>query len=312
MSPLTNKRILVTGGTGFIGSNLANELAERNDVVVVDNGYLGIEENLRSGIDFHEQSVLDDDLPTDVDLVFHLAALSSYAMHEDNPRYGARVNIEGFVNLVSQARNDGCNTIVYASTSSIYGSQRVPSAEDLEVSVNTGYEASKLSREAYAEYFANHYDMNLAGMRFFSVYQGYGGNEEHKGKYANVVAQFADDIAHWRSPTLYGDGTQTRDFTHIDDVVRGLIAVAEHRLSGVYNLGTGRTVSFNELVEMLTTELAVDVEPQYIENPIPDSVYVHDTVADCSKLIETTGWEPTVSLEDGLARVCSQYEAAMQ
>ena len=236
---MDSKRILVTGGAGFIGSNLANHLAKQNNVVVIDDLYLGTAENLSDDVDFRERSVVEDDLPTNVDVVFHLAALSSYAMHEDNPTRGARVNVEGFVNVVEQAREDGCDTVVYASTSSIYGSRTEPSPEEMDVMVNTGYEASKMARERYAQYFSNHYDMTMAGMRFFSVYQGYGGAEEHKGEYANVIAQFADDIANGTAPKLYGDGEQTRDFTHVSDIVRGLELAADHELSGIYNLGTG-------------------------------------------------------------------------
>ncbi|WP_049972319.1 NAD-dependent epimerase/dehydratase family protein [Haladaptatus cibarius] len=304
---LTEKRVLVTGGAGFIGSNLANHLAEENDVIVVDDGYLGTAENLDDAVKFHEKSVLDDDLPTDVDAVFHLAALSSYKMHEENPTKGARVNVEGFVNTVEQARDDGCDTVVYASTSSIYGNRTEPSPVTMDVTVNTGYEASKLARERYAEYFANHYDMNMAGMRFFSVYQGYGGAEEHKKEYANVIAQFADDIDNGETPVLYGDGTQTRDFTHVSDIVRGLKLAAEHQLTGIYNLGTGESYDFNTVVEMLNEELGTDIEPEYIENPIPDDVYVHDTMADTTAMYEATGWEPEVSFEEGLERVCRQY-----
>jgi len=301
-------QVLVTGGAGFIGSNLANHLADRNEVVVVDDCYLGTPENLADDVEFHRASVLDDDLPTDVDVVFHLAALSSYAMHEADPTRGARVNVEGFVNTVEQARDDGCGAVVYASTSSIYGSRTEPSPEDMPVTVNTGYEASKLARERYAEYFANYYDLAMAGLRFFSVYQGYGGAEEHKGEYANVIAQFADDVANGRSPELYGDGEQTRDFTHVDDVVRGIELAADHRLSGVYNLGTGKRYSFNAVVDLINRELGADVEPTYVENPIPDSVYVHDTCADATKIQEATGWEPAIEFEEGIRRVCTQYK----
>jgi len=300
-------RVLVTGGAGFIGSNIANHLAADNDVIVVDDCYLGTSENLDGSIEFHERSVLGDDLPTDVDAVFHLAALSSYAMHEEDPTHGARVNVEGFVNVVEQARESGCDTVVYATTSSIYGSRTEPSPEEMDVTVNTGYEASKLARERYAEYFSNHYDMSMAGMRFFSVYQGYGGAEEHKGEYANVIAQFADDIASGESPVLYGDGTQTRDFTHVSDVVAGTIGAAEHGLDGIYNLGTGERYSFNRVVELLNEELGTTVEPEYVENPIPESVYVHDTCADSSKLRDAIGWEPEIGFEDGIERVCSVY-----
>ncbi|ADB60113.1 NAD-dependent epimerase/dehydratase [Haloterrigena turkmenica DSM 5511] len=304
---MRDQRVLITGGAGFIGSNLANHLAEDNDVIAIDDEYLGTPENLEDAVDYRNRSVLEDDLPTDVDVVFHLAALSSYAMHEEDPTTGARVNVEGFVNVVDQARQDGCDTVVYASTSSIYGSQTEPSPEDMPVAVNTGYEASKLARERYGEYFANHYDMDVAGMRFFSVYQGYGGAEEHKGEYANVIAQFADDLANDNPPALYGDGTQTRDFTHVDDIVRGLELAADHELTGVYNLGTGDAYSFNELVDMLNDELGTDIDPEYVANPIPDSVYVHDTCADSSKMREETGWEPQIDLEEGVEQVCEPY-----
>jgi len=300
-------RVLVTGGAGFIGSTLANRLAADNHVIALDDCYLGTPENLDDAVEFVRASVLEDDLPTDVDVVFHLAALSSYAMHEDDPARGVRVNVEGFVNTVDQARRDGCERVVYASTSSIYGSRTEPSPEGMPVTVNTGYEASKLARERYGEYFRNHYGLDVAGLRFFSVYQGYGGSEEHKGEYANVIAQFADDIAGGRSPKLYGDGTQTRDFTHVSDVARGTELVAEERLNGVYNLGTGEAHSFNEVVDRINDELGTDVDPEYVENPIPEDVYVHDTRADYSRVREATGWEPAVGFDEGVRRVCEQY-----
>jgi UDP-glucose 4-epimerase len=305
---MQGKRVLVTGGAGFIGSNLANHLAEENEIIAIDDGYLGTAENLTEAVEFHERSVLEDDLPTDVDVVFHLAALSSYAMHEENPTKGVRVNVEGFVNTVEQARENGCDSVVYATTSSIYGSRTEPSPEDMDVEARTGYEASKLARERYAEYFAHHYDMNMAGMRFFSVYQGYGGAEEHKGEFANIIAQFADDIAHGDSPEIYGDGSQTRDFTHISDIVSGLELAAENELTGVYNLGTGESYDFDTVVEYINEELGTDVEPVYVENPISEDVYVHDTMADVSNFSAATGWEPEISFEEGVRRVCSQYQ----
>ncbi|RDZ63861.1 nucleoside-diphosphate sugar epimerase [Haloferax sp. Atlit-12N] len=303
---MDGKRVLVTGGAGFIGSNLANSLAEDNDVIAIDDLYLGTPENLDDAVEFHDMTVLDDDLPTEgVDVVFHLAALSSYKMHEENPTKGARVNIEGFVNTVEQARKDGCDTVVYATTSSIYGSRTEPSPEDMPVESRTGYEASKLGRERYAEYFHHHYDMQLAGMRFFSVYQGFGGAEEHKGEFANTVAQFTDKIANGESPELFGDGSQTRDFTHVDDIVRGIELAADERLQGIYNLGTAESYSFNEMVDMINEVLGTDVEPEYVENPF--EVYVHDTKADYSKIHEATGWEPEISFEEGVERVCEPY-----
>ncbi|WP_121821270.1 NAD-dependent epimerase/dehydratase family protein [Halostella salina] len=300
------QRVLVTGGAGFIGSNLANHLAADNDVVVVDDLYLGTPENLDDDVEFHEASVLDDDLPTDVDAVFHFAALSSRAMLEDDPQRGARVNVEGFVNVVEQARADGCDTVVYASTSSIYDDD-LPSSEDEDVVADTGYEASMLGRERYMEYYNEFYDdLTVAGMRFFSVYQGYGGAEEHKGEFANTVSQFADKVARGEPPVLWGDGTQTRDFVHVSDVVSALVRAAEERLTGAYNVGTGDHYSFNEVVDLINDALGTDVEPEY--EPIQLKNYNHQQRADASKLREATGWEPTVDFEDGVRRVCEPYQ----
>jgi len=306
---MNGQRVLVTGGAGFIGSNLANALAVDNEVIVVDDLFLGTEENLVDAVDFRERSVLEDDLPTDVDVLFHLAALSSMQMHEDDPQRGARVNVEGFVNTVEQFVEDGGDTVVYATTSSIYGDRTEPAPESMPVEVNTGYEASKLAREKYAEYYDNYYDdLTLAGLRYFSVYQGMAdGAEEHKGEYANIIAQFADDIANGESPVIYGDGTQTRDFTHVSDVVDATIKAAEAELSGIYNVGTGEQYAFETVVEMLNEELGTDVEPEYIENPIPEDVYVHDTLADASRIADATGWRPDISFEEGVERVCAPY-----
>jgi len=302
---MNDARVLVTGGAGFIGSNLANALAADNEVLALDNEYLGTPANLDSAVEYVRADVLDDDLPTDVDVVFHLAALSSRQMLEKNPRQGARVNVEGFVNVVEQARTDGCETFVYASTSSIYGSRTEPSSEDMAVEAATGYDASMMGRERYAEYYSDFHGLSLAGMRFFSVYQGYGGAEEHKGEFANTVSQFTERVAAGDPPVLWGDGTQTRDFTHVDDVVRGLELAADEALDGVYNLGTGESYSFNETVEMINAELGTDVEPVY--EPVPLENYVYHTRADPSKFRAATGWEPTIDFPEGVRRVCAPY-----
>ncbi|MFW5965809.1 MAG: NAD-dependent epimerase/dehydratase family protein [Halodesulfurarchaeum sp.] len=301
-------RVLVTGGAGFIGSNLANTLAVDNDVIVVDDLFLGTEENLVDAVDFRERSVLEADLPTEVDVLFHLAALSSMKMHEEDPQRGARVNVEGFVNTVEQFREDGGGPVVYATTSSIYGDRTEPSPESMDVEARTGYEASKLARERYAQYYDNYYDeLSFAGLRYFSVYQGMAGAEAHKGEFANIIAQFADDVANGRSPEIYGDGTQTRDFTHVEDVVAATIEAAEAELSGIYNVGTGEQYSFETVVELLNDELGKSLKPTYVENPIPEDVYVHDTLADTTRIQEAIGWEPSISFEEGITRVCAPY-----
>ena len=226
-------------------------------------------------------------------------------MHEENPQHGCRVNVEGFVNAVERVREQGCEMVVYASTSSIYGNRTEPSPESMHVESQTAYEASKLARERYAEYYSHHHGMSIAGLRFFSVYQGFGGNEEHKGKYANTVAQFANAIANGESPELFGDGSQTRDFTHVRDVARACELAADNELTGIYNIGTEEAYSFNTMVEMINDVLGTDIEPTYIECPFDG--YVHDTCADISKFHAATGWKPEVDFERGVELVCEPY-----
>lgn len=300
-----DQRVLVTGGAGFIGSTISNYLAAQNDVIALDNCYLGTPAHLDESVRFIEQDVRDEDLPTDVDVVIHLAALSSREMLEDNPREGADVNVTGFVNVVEQAMADGCDTICYASTASMYDDD-LPSHEDEALVASTGYEASMLARERYAQYYDEFYEnLNVAGFRFFSVYQGLDGAESHKGEFANTVSQWADSIAHGEPPVLWGDGEQTRDFMHVEDVVRAIESVADAGLSGVYNVGTGESTSFNEMVSMINDTLGTSVEPKY--EPIPIKHYNYGQRADPSRLRTATGWEPQIDFAEGLRRVCAPY-----
>jgi UDP-glucose 4-epimerase len=303
---MQGKRVLVTGGAGFVGSNLANYLAADNDVVALDDLFLGRAGNLDDGVTFVEGSVLDrvEELPTDVDVVFHLAALSSRSMLEDDPQHGTRVNVEGTVNVVEAVR-ESADTVVYASTSSMYDDDP-PARETDRVRAGTCYEAAMLARERYAEYYNDFYDdLAVAGARFSSVYQGYGGAESHKGEYANTVSQWAAKMADGERPVLWGDGSQTRDYVHVSDVVRALEAMADERLAGVYNVGTGRNFSFNETVDLLNDALGTDVDPEY--EPVPLQNYNYQQRFDYTKLREATGWEPTVDFETGVRMVCDPY-----
>ncbi len=298
------KRVLVTGGAGFVGSTLANHLAEDNDVIALDDLFLGTAENLDSRVEFVDASVLDDDWPADVDVVFHLAALSSRSMLEEDPQRGTRVNVEGMVNVLERTR-EHADTFVFAGTSSMY-SDDPPAREDDPVTAATCYEASMLARDHYMEYYNEFYDdLAVASTRFSSVYQGYGGNESHKGEYANTVSQWAAKMADGGTPVLWGDGSQTRDYVHVTDVVRAMEAVADHRLEGSYNVGTGRNFSFNETIDLLNEALGTDIDPEY--EPVPLTNYNYQQRFDVSKLREATGWEPTVDFEDGVEMVCAPY-----
>ncbi|WP_042662299.1 NAD(P)-dependent oxidoreductase [Haloferax sp. ATB1] len=301
---MQDKQILVTGAAGFIGSHVAGQLAADNDVIAIDDGSFGILANVPNRVTFYERSTLDDELPTDVDIVFHFADLSASTVHEQDRRRGVSVAVEGFVNVVEQALEDGCSTVVYPSTGSLYVQQDRPVTETCVVHPTTALQAASLAREHYGRYFAEQYGLNMAGVRLFSVYAEAPQSETAKIAYPNTITQLVDAIAHGYPPILYGDGSEQRDFIHVDDVVRGLVGIAANQLTGIYNLGSGRAVSLNELVSMIATELQVTVEPQYITHTTPLAARNHGGIADCTKLSEELAWEPQVSLEASLKRAC--------
>lgn len=307
------EKVLVTGGAGFIGSNLVEQLVERGvDVVVLDDLFLGSEENLsevRDEIRFIEGSVLDrekvEEAVKGCDTVFHQAARSSSPMHADNPREGLRVNVEGFVNVAEASIDEGVEKIVYASTSSMYGSVEPPHRESQDVTPTNLYTASKMSREKYAQVYSYNNRIETTGLRYFSVY---GPHERSKGEYANVVTQFLWKMQEDERPVIWGDGEQTRDFTFVKDIARANILAAERKdaLDGeVFNIGTGRDVTFNQVVEKLNSLLGKDIEPEHVENP--RDKYVQATKADISRAEEYLGYEPRNSFEEGLKKAVEYY-----
>ncbi len=272
--------------------------------------YLGTPDNLtpvKDQIEIIDGDVRDQDLVQeccgDADVVFHNAARSSAPMHKDNPAEGADVNINGFINVMETARQHDFR-VVYASTSSMYGSVEPPHREDMgEEPVNL-YSASKMSRELYATVYANAYDLNVVGLRYFSVY---GPREQSKGEFANLISQFMWKMMNGESPVIYGDGTQTRDFTFVEDIVQGNIKAAESDVSGtIMNLGTGNETSLNTLVDKLNNTLGTDIEPEHVENPMDN--YVQRTKADYSRAQELIGYEPDHTLDEGIKKTADYYQ----
>jgi UDP-glucose 4-epimerase len=308
------EKALVTGGAGFIGSNIVELLVEEGvEVVVLDDLYLGEEDNLsevRDQIEFIEGSVLDKEKVEEAvegcDVVFHQAARSSSPMHKENPAEGARVNVEGFVNTCEAAIEEGVEKVVYASTSSMYGSVKPPHREDMDLEPVNLYTASKMSREMYAKCYSYTEKLETTGLRYFSVF---GPHEKGKGKYANVVTQFLWKMMDDEQPVIWGDGTQERDFVFVKDVARANLLAAEkgEELNGeVFNIGRGNPVTFNEVVEKINEALGKDIEAEKIENP--RDKYVHEHKADNSKAQEILGWDPEYSFEEGLEKSVAYYK----
>ncbi len=307
------ERALVTGGAGFIGSNIVEKLVERDvEVVVLDDLFLGSEDNLskvRDEIEFIEGSVLDDEKVSEamqgVDVVFHQAARSSSPMHKENPAEGARVNIEGFISVAEAAIDEEVEKIVYASTSSMYGSVEPPHQEDMDLEPTNLYTASKMSRELYARCYSYTDKIETTGLRYFSVF---GPHERSKGKYANVVTQFLWKMQNDEQPVIWGDGTQERDFVYVEDVAEANISAAKTKpeLDGeVINVGGGSPVTFNEVVEKLNDVLGKDIEPEKIENP--RDKYVEQHRAENDKAQELLDWTPQHGFEEGLKKTVEYY-----
>lgn len=304
-------KILVTGGAGFIGSNLAEKLTENHEVTVLDDLYLGRKENLDSAdMEFVKGSVMNEGLVSkackDCDYVFHNAAMSSSPMFKELPKLGMEVNVLGFMNVMKAAKENGVKKIIYASTSSLYSGNPLPYSETQPITAKTFYEASFRTREIVAQtyYFEN--DVSSIGLRYFSVY---GPKELHKGRYANNISQFLWDLMQGKPAVIYGDGTQSRDFTFVSDVVAAnMLAMTSKIDFGVFNVGTGIGTSFNDLVALISRLLGTSIEPVHVDNPIKN--YVHDTIADLSLVSKSLGYKPQWTLEKGIEFLIDYYKKA--
>lgn len=299
-------RVLVTGGAGFIGSNITEQLAEDHDVTIMDNLYLGDRKNVDNNVEFVKGSVMDAELVNKLckgcDYVLHNAAMSSSPMFKEQPKLGMEVNVIGFMNVMKAALDNNVKRVVYASTSSMYNGNTLPFSETQPITAKTFYEASFRTREIIAQ---TYYENNLSsiGLRYFSVY---GPRELHKDQYANNISQFLWDMMKGKSPVIYGDGTQRRDFTFVRDVVSAnVLAMTSNIDFGIFNVGTGIGTSFNDLVDMLNKALGTSIEPEYIANPLRN--YVKDTIADLSLISKSLGYVPKWTLEKGIQFLVDYY-----
>ena len=298
-------KVLVTGGGGFIGSNLVRRLLERgDDVRVLDNFSTGNRRNL-DGIE-DEVEMVEGDLRSyervhnatrGVELVFHQGALPSVPRSVQDPLTTAAVNVEGTLNVLLAARDEGVARVVFASSSSVYGnSGTLPRREDQAPDPISPYAVSKLAAEHFCVSFSRVYRLETVCLRYFNVF---GPRQDPSSQYAAVVPRFVTAIGEGRPVPVYGDGEQSRDFTFVDNVVdANLLAAGAADVSGtVLNVATGRSFSVNDLADAIGAVLGRPVEKSYLPTRAGD---VRDSWADIADARRLLGFEPRVGLEEGL------------
>jgi nucleoside-diphosphate-sugar epimerase len=297
-------RALVTGGGGFIGSNLVRGLLERgDDVRVLDNFSTGSRENLSE----LEVEVIEGELRSyervhnamrDVEVVFHLGALGSVPRSVQDPLTSSAVNVEGTLNVLLAARDSGVRRVVYSSSTSVYGSTReMPTPETSPPDPISPYAVAKLAAERYCIAFSRVYDsFESVVLRYFNVF---GPRQSPLSQYAAVVPLFISAIAAGEPITIHGDGKQSRDFTYVGNCVDATLAAAEAPgASGrVFNVAGGQPASVNDLADMIGAILGKPVERMHTPSRSGD---IRDSWADLTAAREVLGYEPRVSLDDGL------------
>lgn len=307
-------RYLVTGGAGFIGSHLTEALRRRGAFVrVADSLITGHRENLAhiEGVEFLEGDLADLDVARravdGIDIVLHQAAIPSVPRSVSDPITSNRSNIDATLNVLVAARDAGVKRVVYAASSSAYGNAAtLPKHEAMPSAPLSPYALQKLVGEQYMQMFTQLYGLETVSIRYFNVF---GPRQDPSSPYSGVISIFTRALVEGRSPTIYGDGEQTRDFTFVANVVDGVLRACEApEASGhVINVATGARISLNQLFAALAELLGSPLEPTYREARAGD---VRDSQADITKARRLLGYQPLVAFEDGLRLTIDWFKAS--
>jgi nucleoside-diphosphate-sugar epimerase len=310
-----SNRFVVTGGAGFIGSALVRGILATGErrVTVVDNLLTGHERNLddvRDRVDLARADIRDFSAVRDAlqgsEIVFHLAAIPSVPRSIADPVPSHECNINGSFNVFQTAKISGVRRVVYAASSSAYGDTEVlPKVETMTPRPKSPYALQKLVGEYYSNVFHSCFGLETVALRFFNVY---GPRQDPGSPYSGVLSIFMRCILERRSPTIYGDGEQTRDFTYVEDVVGLLLKAAgagSQVLGNVYNAGNGNRYSLNQVWRTLCDLTGVRIDPQY---GAPRAGDVRDSQADTTSAVRDLGHQPQFTLEEGLKRTFQWYE----
>lgn len=323
VTEFSEMHVLITGGAGFIGSNLAEELISKgSSVTVLDNLLTGHIENLSHLMGHPKFSFIEGDIRDfetcrsavkDCTHVSHQAALGSVPRSIDDPLLSLHINILGTTNVFFAAKEEGVKRVIFASSSSVYGSdETLPKVEDITGTLLSPYASSKRSTELIQQAFVSCYDMEIIGFRYFNVF---GPRQDPNGPYAAVIPKFISMMMDGKTPQIYGDGEQSRDFTHINNVVRGnILALITPDISNsngkVLNLAYGGTTTVNEIFYGIRTSLSAyqseiaSLEPEYMGKRKGDILHSH---ADISRVKKSLDFSPTTDLQEGLNQTIAWY-----
>lgn len=307
---------LVTGGAGFIGSNLVRRLVEAGETVrVLDNLASGRLDNLRdvlSGVEMVEGDIRDPDVVKaavkGVGCIFHLAAMPSVSRSVADPAGSNEVNVTGTLKLLVAARDEKVDRFIFSSSSSIYGdTPRLPKSEDMPPLPLSPYALQKSCAEAYCRLFTRLYGLATYSLRYFNVF---GPRQDPSSQYAAVIPSFIARLRSAEAPIIYGDGNQTRDFTFVEDVVEANMRCCSASVTEAgeaFNIAFGRRISINQLALVLAGIAEREIEPVRLAERPGD---IRDSHADISRARQALGWAPSVTLEEGLARTYRWFNEA--
>jgi UDP-N-acetylglucosamine 4-epimerase len=310
--PLENLSFLITGGAGFIGSNLVEYLLKykAGKVRVLDNYSNGFPKNIKQFQDNPAFELMEGDIRDPeicqkacegMDIVLHQAALGSVPRSIKDPITSNNVNIGGFVNMLVAAKDQNVKRFVYAASSSTYGdSKALPKVEDKIGKPLSPYAITKYANELYADVFGKTYGMEIVGLRYFNIF---GPRQDPNGAYAAVIPLFIDAVMKNQPPKMNGDGNQTRDFTFVENCVEANIRAAlvknPEAVNQVYNIAVGDRTSLNDLFNILKEEAKSDIEPVYGPDRAGD---IRDSLADISKARTLLGYDPQMRIREGLQK----------
>lgn len=306
-------RFVVTGGAGFIGSHIAETLARRGDeVVILDNLFSGKVENIRHLLDMPavtfvhgsitEQPLLQDAC-RDADGIFHEAAITSVPRSVKDPLTSNETNVSGTLNVLVAAQKCGVKKIVYASSSSVYGdTPTLPKREDMVPNPKSPYAITKLAGEYYLKVFHELYGMDTVSLRYFNVF---GPRQDPHSEYSAVIPKFITKILHHESPIIYGDGSQTRDFTYVKDVAQANVRAMDSPAQGIFNVAYGSRISLVELAHLIMESLG---EERPLTFEPPRSGDIHDSLAAISAAQDAFGYAPEYTVKTGLQETIQWYQ----